>query len=209
MNVQEVLLSRGNEFEYALVSVGDATEVVYFTRYELDGEVFYLESPCYLEEIHQFEENNDIEKECITLVEDMLDDDVDRHQFFAEHMKPCIVDNTLFEILTPQTAPYLPKEVDNILFLSEEECVLYLLRCQKNKSLMALIKKLERIPNAYFGFVAGISTYAKKKPERLIKVMDYIKNNPHASTSDIIKFVAAQPDFYEDNIASLEEREES
>ena len=61
-----------------------------------------------------------------------------------------------------------------------------------------LVKRLEKIPNAYFGFVAGIVTYAKKKPERLAKVTAYLDENENLTTSDIVHFVMIQPDFHED-----------
>jgi len=64
-----------------------------------------------------------------------------------------------------------------------------------------LVNKLKAIPGSYFGFVAGISTYAKKKPERLKKVMDYIDNTPNLTTSDIVEFVIRQPDFHEDGFS--------
>lgn len=68
-----------------------------------------------------------------------------------------------------------------------------------------LIKKLNEMPNSYFGFVAGIVTYTKKKPERLEKVLDYINSNNELSPSDVVKFVMMQPDFHEDGL-SLKEK---
>lgn len=61
-----------------------------------------------------------------------------------------------------------------------------------------LVNKLNTIPNSYFGFVAGIVTYTKKKPERLKKVLEFIDNSPEELTpSDVVKFVMQQPDFHE------------
>ena len=37
-----------------------------------------------------------------------------------------------------------------------------------------LVNKLNAIPNSYFGFVAGIVKYVKRKPERLQKVMNFL-----------------------------------
>ena len=65
-----------------------------------------------------------------------------------------------------------------------------------------LVNKLSNVPNAYTGFVLGITTYAKKKPERMAKVMEYMEQNPNATTSDIVRFVVEQEDFYEDAISS-------
>ena len=60
-----------------------------------------------------------------------------------------------------------------------------------------LIIKLNNIPNSYFGFVAGITAYAKKKPERLEKVMQYINTTENLTTADVVRFVMLQPDFHE------------
>lgn len=68
-----------------------------------------------------------------------------------------------------------------------------------------LIQKLYAFPNSYFGFVAGISTYARKNPERLKKVLDYIDSNSDLTTSDVVRFVSSQPDFFEDFVASEEQ----
>ena len=61
-----------------------------------------------------------------------------------------------------------------------------------------LIEKLNAIPNSYFDFVSAIVSYTKKKPERLKTVLQFLNENPEASSSDVICFVANQPDFAED-----------
>ena len=67
-----------------------------------------------------------------------------------------------------------------------------------------LIIRLNNIPNSYFGFVAGITAYAKKKPEHLEKIMQYIKTTENLTTSDVVRFVMLQPDFHEDGLGSKE-----
>jgi hypothetical protein len=68
-----------------------------------------------------------------------------------------------------------------------------------------LVEKLNSIPNSYFGFVAGITAYAKKKPERLKAVLDYINSTKDVTTSDVVRFVMMQPDFHDDGV-SLKEK---
>lgn len=63
-----------------------------------------------------------------------------------------------------------------------------------------LVRRLNDIPNSYFAFVAGIVAYARKKPECLQKVLCYLNDTPNLTTSDVIKFVSIQSDFYEDNL---------
>lgn len=66
-----------------------------------------------------------------------------------------------------------------------------------------LLSKLEQIPNSYRSFVMGVMAYARKKPERVDVLLDYINNNDELTCSDIVKYVSLQPDFYEDNVASF------
>ena len=60
-----------------------------------------------------------------------------------------------------------------------------------------LVKKLNAIPDSYFGFVAGIVGYAKMKPERLEKVIEFLNSSDELTSSDVVKFVMSQPDFHE------------
>ena len=61
-----------------------------------------------------------------------------------------------------------------------------------------LMLLLNNIDDAYFDFVSAIAHYAEKKPSRLKKVLAFLKSNPDAKSSDIIKFVSEQKDFFED-----------
>ncbi len=60
-----------------------------------------------------------------------------------------------------------------------------------------LYAKLNAIPDSYFGFVMGIMSYAKKKPERLERVLQFLNNNADLTSSDVVEFVMDQPDFHE------------
>ncbi len=64
----------------------------------------------------------------------------------------------------------------------------------KNDELYA---KLNAIPDSYYGFVEGIISYAKKKPERIDKVLRFIDSTSNPTSSDVVKFVMEQPDFHE------------
>lgn len=61
-----------------------------------------------------------------------------------------------------------------------------------------LTTKLENISDTYVSFVHAVQVYAKKKPDRLKRVLEFIDNNPDALSSDILEFVFNQPDFKED-----------
>lgn len=67
-----------------------------------------------------------------------------------------------------------------------------------------LVKILNEMPESYFGFVAGIVAYAKKKPERLEKVLNYLNSSDELSCSDVVEFVMSQPDFHEDGFKEAE-----
>ena len=61
-----------------------------------------------------------------------------------------------------------------------------------------LTKMLNNIADSYYDFVLAVTQYAKRKPERLEKVLNYLKDNPNATSSDVVEFVSDQTDFYED-----------
>lgn len=63
-----------------------------------------------------------------------------------------------------------------------------------------LYNRLVAVSDSYFGFVAGVTTYAKRKPERVKAVLDYMNNNQNATSSDILQFVVTQPDFHDDGL---------
>ena len=60
-----------------------------------------------------------------------------------------------------------------------------------------LYKKLNAIPDSYFGFVMGIISYAKRKPERLQRLLQFINDNNDLTPSDVVKYVIDQTDFHE------------
>ena len=60
-----------------------------------------------------------------------------------------------------------------------------------------LYNKLKAIPDSYFGFVMGIISYCKKKPERLNAVLQFLDDAVNPTTSDVVQFVLEQPDFHE------------
>lgn len=64
--------------------------------------------------------------------------------------------------------------------------------------------RLNNVEDSYYGFVAGVLTYVKKKESRYTKVKDSMDNNPSALTSDILEFISNQDDFYEDAVYSME-----
>ena len=68
-----------------------------------------------------------------------------------------------------------------------------------NSSEMAeLRKKLCEVKDTYEAFQGAMITYVARKPERYMRVMDFLKKNPDALSSDILWFVSNQEDFMED-----------
>ena len=60
-----------------------------------------------------------------------------------------------------------------------------------------LYNRLNKVPDTYFGFIMGVMTYVKQKPSRLEKVMEYLNTSDSLMSSDIVEFMASQPDFHE------------
>ena len=61
-----------------------------------------------------------------------------------------------------------------------------------------LNNRLCNIKDSYSDFVGAIMHYANEKPSRLEVLIDFLNNNPNASSSDVVKFVSDQPDFSDD-----------
>lgn len=57
---------------------------------------------------------------------------------------------------------------------------------------------LNGIEDAYYDFVSGILHYAEKKVSRQEALLKFIKAHPGVQSSDVVKFVSEQDDFYED-----------
>ena len=72
-----------------------------------------------------------------------------------------------------------------------------------------LYNRLVAFPDSYFAFVMVAIAYAKTKPERLKKIMDYLNSSDNLDTSDVIEFISDQPDFHEfcaNNRKAVEEK---
>lgn len=63
-----------------------------------------------------------------------------------------------------------------------------------------LIARLNLVPDAYFEFVDSMVDYAELKEEHISLLMDFLDNNPTATSSDVIKYVSFQPDFFDDSV---------
>lgn len=61
-----------------------------------------------------------------------------------------------------------------------------------------LAELLNGIEDAYYDFVSAILHYAEKKESRCEALLTFIRSNPGVKSSDVVKFVSDQPDFYED-----------
>ncbi len=57
---------------------------------------------------------------------------------------------------------------------------------------------LENVEDSYHSFTTAMLHYAGKNSSRRDKLIDFIKTNPNAKSSDIVRFVSDQPDFAED-----------
>ena len=58
--------------------------------------------------------------------------------------------------------------------------------------------RLDSVKDSYYGFIAAVLTYVKKKPSRFAAVSAFMDTHPDALTTDILEFIANQDDFYED-----------
>ncbi len=61
-----------------------------------------------------------------------------------------------------------------------------------------LVALLNKVDDSYFDFVSAMLHYAEKKESRQIQLLEFLKSHPDAKSSDVVRFVSEQPDFYED-----------
>ena len=119
---------------YAIVTVDDKEQAVYFANYSFMNEPdsYFLESPCSLHKI-EIPENTPIDDFCKKYVTEIveLEDFADKDEYINTYLKPMIRNNVLYEIENFQTGPFLPKVVDNIKIISESECLDFILNTLK------------------------------------------------------------------------------
>ena len=135
INVYDFLMQNDVSMQYTLVEYNGKTEATYFVRHYHNNKPWFLESLCGLCIEHKFAEGENIEEWCLSMADELLEPDVDRKEYYEQYMKPLIVNRVLYDIYCPQTAPYLPKEVDDIILITERECLLYLLNMETADSL--------------------------------------------------------------------------
>jgi hypothetical protein len=130
INVEEFLLKSNLEVgTYALVTYDNKTEATWFTKYDNcgdDGHTWFLESPCQLMK-YDFENQSEQDIKDFVLAwygDECLESDID-------YVKSMVRGDYLYEIENFQCSPYLPKEVDDITLITEQECLDYIL--QQNK----------------------------------------------------------------------------
>ncbi len=61
-----------------------------------------------------------------------------------------------------------------------------------------LVIRLNAVEDSYFDFVSAMIHYAEKKESRRQVLLRYLNEHPDANTSDIVRFVSSQEDFFED-----------
>ncbi len=59
-----------------------------------------------------------------------------------------------------------------------------------------LIQQLSNISDAYDDFILGVINYAKKDPTHIELLNEYMSNGTDLFSSDVIEFIANQPDFH-------------
>ena len=60
-----------------------------------------------------------------------------------------------------------------------------------------LVQQLSNISDAYDDFILGTINYAKKDPSHIEILKEYMSGNPNLTSSDVIAFIASQPDFHD------------
>lgn len=62
--------------------------------------------------------------------------------------------------------------------------------------LETIIRHLSIIPDTYDDFILGTINYAKRDPSHTKILIDFMRGRTNLTSSDIIAFIASQPDFH-------------
>jgi len=60
-----------------------------------------------------------------------------------------------------------------------------------------LIKEISSLPDVYEDFIYGVLNYARRKPEHVDLLLNYLYSNENLTTSDVVYFISTQPDFHD------------
>lgn len=126
VNVNDFIEKQNHGCFYAFVTYDGHTEPTYFYSVDLgeDG-LCDLHSVCTAYKIVEGAEK--IEEYFNALIAEGSY----TRKFIDEYCRPCIVDNTLYEMENFQYSPYLPEEVDEIKICSERDCLLFCIKSIK------------------------------------------------------------------------------
>lgn len=113
---------------YAIVKYAGKEVPVFFANYHsMDYGEGFIEEPCYLHKIYY---GNDLEKFCKHYAENMIGpyNPKGEESYIKTRILPYIRDNTFLLIETPSVEPFLPEEIDEIILISDQECIDFLLK---------------------------------------------------------------------------------
>ena len=69
-----------------------------------------------------------------------------------------------------------------------------------------LKRLLIRVPDSYYDFVVSMLDEASKSEQRKVGLIDFLKDNPGAMSSDVIKFLVDDLGEYDDYRSSVDNR---
>jgi len=109
---------------YALVTYNNETYPIWITAFwnwDKDGD-WFLEAPC---EGRRYEFKDTSDKAIREFVKEQYEEEYIEEGI--KYVKSMIRDGYLYEIDSPQVAPFLPDKLDDLILISEEECLEWML----------------------------------------------------------------------------------
>ena len=113
---------------YAIVQYDGGAFPIWITRFSqwINGEDWYLESPCELRKVCQVSGDlYEFGKQHVSDFGILLD--CDENEYIRDFVIPLVVDGVFYEIENYQCSPFIPEEVDSLEFITERECLLWML----------------------------------------------------------------------------------
>lgn len=114
---------------YFLIEFDGKEHPTYISRYikfREDGSDWFLESPC---QLNRFPFKDSSDENIMKYVTELYYEDYAEEMF--QYTKSMIIDGWMYEIYNGQVAPYLPEHIDSIKYITEMECLNYLLKNEK------------------------------------------------------------------------------
>ena len=129
--LNDILIKNITDGGFALITFNNKTIPVYFSKQCYKGEVWFTESPCEARGFEFEDTENNIKNYVLEMYECESEEDFNR---MVEYTKSMIRNGYLYDLDAPQIlGKIIPNEIDEIKFITESECLDFMLENNKGE----------------------------------------------------------------------------